>query len=827
VTRVKEETREVWSFTWFEQFWADVCFGIRALWKHPGFAIIAILTMALGIGANTAIFSVVEGVVLAALPYPQPDRLVMVLESRPSAKQIGISYPDFQDWQHGSRSFEQLAALTSRTYDLTGPGTSEHLDGMEVSSGFFATLGVNPVLGHEFSASEDRPNGGQTVVISDRLWKDRFASNLGVLGKTVTLDGVDFTIIGVLPPKFRLWTDVDVYTSLGQGEPLLYRDRTIHSIVCIGRLKPGVSIDVAQGELEAVQSNLDRLYPTADRNLGTNIEPLKQSIVGDAGGTLLLLLGAAGIVLLIACTNVASLSLARSASRTREFSIRSALGASRARIVRQVLTESVLLALTGGLLGLIVAILGDRLVLAKFPEIVPRSENIHLDLAVLLFAFGISLVVGVLFGLAPALNSSSVDVQGSLKAGERGSTRAHPRAQSALVIIQMALTGVLLVGSGLLLRTILQLWNVNPGFDIQHLITFKVGLSPSLTRTASSTRTAYRQLLDRIREIPGVQATDFTNVVPLSEYNNVGPFWIGAQQSIPMQDAPHALYFETGPEYLQAMQIPLLRGRFFTAADDSSSEPVVVIDSVLAQTYVPLKDPVGQLITVAHWRTARVIGVVGHVKHWGLGDDGTHNSSQIYISFYQLSDEWVPAFARDLSVAVRTQLDVATIMPAIKDVVYGAGKDQPIYDVQTMQQIASDSMESQRLPMILLGAFAILALVLASVGVYGVLLYSVSQRIPEIGIRMALGAERRDVLRMILGQGLRLAVAGILIGAVTALLLVQLLSSFSRLLYGVRSNDPVTFMAVSFVLVGVSVLACYLPARRASRVNPMVALKYE
>jgi predicted permease len=827
VTRVKEETREVWSFSWFERFWADVSFGIRALWKHPGFAIVAVLTLALGIGANTAIFSVVEGVVLAALPYPQPDRLVMVLESRPSVKHISISYPDFQDWQRGSRSFEQMAALTDRNYDLTGPGTSEHLDGMEVSSGLFTTLGVNLTLGHEFAPSEDRPNGGQTVVISDRLWKDRFASNPAVLGKTVTLDGTDFTIIGVLPPKFRLWTEVDVYTSFGQGEPLLYRDRTAHSVVCIGRLKPGVSIGEAQGELETVQTNLDRLYPTADRNLGTNIEPLKQSIVGDVGGTLLLLLGAVGIVLLIACTNVASLSLARSASRTREFAIRSALGASRARMARQLMTESVLLALIGGLFGLIVANLGVRLLLARFPEIVPRSQNVHLNISVLLFAFGISLVVGFLFGLAPALDGSSVDVQGSLKAGERGLTRAHPRAQSILVIVQMALTVMLLVGFGLLLRTMLQLWNVNPGFDRQHVITFKVGLSPSLTTTASSTRTAYRQLLGRIREIPGVQAADFTNVVPLSDHDNGGPFWVGAQQSTAMQDAPHALYFETGPEYLQAMQIPLLRGRFFTRADDSDSEPVVVIDSVLAQAYFPHKDPVGELITVAHWRTARVIGVVGHVRHWGLGDAGTYNPSQIYISFYQLSDEWVPAFARDLSVAVRTPLDVATIMPAIKNVVYGTGKDQPIYNVETMQQIASDSMASQRLPMILLGAFAGLALLLASVGIYGVLSYSVSQRTQEIGIRMALGAERRDVLRMILGLGLRLALAGILIGAVTALLLVRLLSSFSRLLYGVRSNDPVTFMAVSFVLVGVSVLACYLPARRASRVNPMVALNYE
>jgi len=827
VTRVKEETREVWSFTWFEQFLADLRFGIRALWNHPSFAIIAVLTLALGIGANTAIFSVVEGVVLAALPYPEPDRLVMVWESRPTLKQLGISYPDFQDWQRGARSFEQMAALTWRSYDLTGPGTSEHLAGMEVSSGFFAILGVKPVLGHEFSPSEDRPNEARTVVISDRLWRDRFASNPSALGKTISLNGADYSIIGILPLKFRVWTDLDVYTSLGQGEPLLYHDRTIHSIACIARLKPNVSMGYAKGELDAVQANLDRLYPAADRNLGTNIEPLKQSIVGDVGGTLLLLLGAVGIVLLIASTNVANLLLARSAARTREFAIRSALGASRARMVRQLLTESVLLALSGGLLGLMVGILGVRLVVVTFPEILPRSENIHLNTPVLFFTFGISLVVGILFGLAPALNGSSGDVQSSLRAGERGSTGALARAQNILVILQMAMTLVLLVGSGLLLRTILQLWNVNPGFDRQHVITFKVGLSPSLTTTAVSTRTAYRQLLDRIREIPGIEATDFTNVVPLSENDNGGPFWVGAQQSTSMQDAPHALYFETGPEYLRAMQIPLLRGRFFSPADTSDSEPVVVIDSVLAHTYFPHKDPVGQLITVAHWRTARVIGVVGHVRHWGLGDAGTYNPSQIYISFYQLSDEWVPAFARELSVAVRTPLDVASIMPAIRNAVYATGKDQPIYSVQTLQQIASNSMASQRLPMILLGAFAVLALLLASVGIYGVISYSVSQRTREIGIRMAVGAERRDVLRMIIGQGLRLVAAGVLIGAGIALLLARLLSAFSRLLYGVRANDPVTFMAVLFVLAGVSVLACYFPARRASRLDPMAALKSE
>jgi predicted permease len=827
VTRVTEETRAVWSSIWIEQLLQDVSYGVRALRKNPGFAIVIVLTLALGIGANTAIFSVVRGVVLAPLPYPEPNRLVMVWESRPNVKTLSTSYPDFMDWQRNARSFEQMAALTSRNYDLTSPGTPQHLDGMEISSGFFSTLGVKLPIGHDFSPSEDRPHGAPAVIISDRLWRNRFASSPQALGKSIRLDGAECTIIGVLSPGFHFLADADVYTSLAQGEPLFYNDRTIHAIVGIARLKPGVSIGQAAGEMSAVQENLDRLYPAADRNLGTNIVPLKQEIVGDVGGTLFLLLGAVGIVLLIACANVANLLLVRSAARRREFAIRLALGASRARMVRQLLTESVLLAMTGGVLGLIVAKRGVSLMIGEFAQSLPRSESVGVNLPVLFFAFGISLVVGIAFGLAPALKSSRADVQGSLKSGDRGSTRAHPRGQSALVMIQMALTLVLLVGAGLLLRTIGDLRKVNPGFNTQHVITFKVGLSPSLTQSASSIRIAYQQLLDRIRQIPGVEAADFTNIVPLSEEDNGGPFWVGPQESTSMQDAPHALYFETGPDYLQTMEIPLLRGRFFTPADTSDSEPVVVINSVLAHTYFRDRDPVGQTITVAHWHTARVIGVVGSVRHWGLGDPGTYNPSQIYISFYQLSDQWIPAFARALSVAVRTPLDVATIMPAVRNVVYGTGNDQPVYDVRTMQQIVWESMLSQRLPMVLLAVFATLALFLASVGIYGVISYSVTQRVQEIGVRMALGAEKRQIFQMVIGQGLRIAVVGLTIGAVAALILTRLLSSFSRLLYGLGPSDPVTFVAVSLVLTAVAVLACYIPARRATRVDPMVALRYE
>jgi predicted permease len=742
-------------------------------------------------------------------------------------KQIDLSYPDFEDWLHSAQSFEQMFAITDREYNLTGPGTLAHLTGMEVSQGCFATLGVKLQLGRDFLDAEDSLHGAPAAIVSDRLWRERFAASPQALGKTLVLDGVETTIVGVLPQRFRLLEDADVYTSLKQSEPLYVGDRTIHDAGVIARLNPGVSIGEAQAELSAIQANLDQLYPMADRNLGAGVTTLKQEIVGDTRATLLMLLGAVCIVLLIACTNVANLLLALAAARTREFGIRAALGANRARMVRQLLTESALLALASGALGVTMAQFAVKLLLAAFPQSLPRVENIGVNLPVLMFAFGISLAVGLVFGVAPALRSSRVDVQSSLKEGDRGSARVHSRGQGAMVMVQMALTLVLLVGAGLLLRTIRDLSNVNPGFNTHNVIAFKVGLSPALTATPSSTRLAYRQLLDRIRQIPGVQGADFTNVVPLAGENNTGPFWVGAQQSTSMQDAPHALYFEPGPDYLNVMQIPLLQGRFFTAADNSDSEPVVVIDSVLARTYFAGRDLIGQSITVAHWRTARVIGVVGHVRNFGLGDPGTYNASQIYISFYQLSDPWVAAFARSLSIMVRTPLDAAALMPAVRGAVYSAGKDQPVYHVRTLEQIAKSSMAPQRLPLMLLGVLAGVALVLASVGIYGVVSYSVALRWREIGIRMALGAERGGIFRMVIGAGMRMALGGLAIGIASALMLVRVLSSFSQLLFGVRASDPLTFFTVSLVLMCAALLACWIPARRAMQADPVRALRAE
>jgi predicted permease len=807
-------------------------YSVRQLRRNPGFAVVAALTLALGIGANTAIFSVLDGVVLTPLPYHEPDRLVLIaLYNRSLGYPTNLSYPDFLDWQRTSRSFEQMAAFKPQGFDLTNPGMPEHVDGNEISSSFFRTLGAKLALGRDLSQEEDRYGGAPAVVISNRLWRGRFAGSASALGKPVTLNGVDYTIVGVLPPGFRFGNQpADVYTPMGRGDPLLRNDRTIHDVVSIARLQPNVSFGQARAEINAVQDHIDQLNPATERGLGTYIVSLKQFFVGDVSKTLVLLLGAVGLVLLIACANVANLLLARSAARSREFAVRLALGASRSQIVRQLVTESVLLSLLGGALGLAVAQWGLKAVLAAAPAL-PRFENIGVDASVLFFALGVSMAVGILFGLLPALKSSNTDLQAGLKEGSRGSPGGHQRTQHVLVVGQIALALVLLAGGSLLYRTIHNLWAVNPGFDAQGLINFQVGLSP-LASKSSKARIAYQQLVQRIRQIPGVEAAEITALLPMSQRDNSGPFWVGSRQPSPsMAEIPRAVFYGTGPDYLGAMKIPLLSGRSLSPADNVNSGLVVLIDSLLARTYFPDGNAVGQTLTIPHWGAARnvavrVVGVVGHVEHYGL-DGAVKEKPQIYYSFYQVPDEAVSMFRDEVSLIVRTPLDASTIMPAIKNAVYQAGGDQPIYNIRTMQALVSESMAGQRFPMLLLSAFAVLAVLLASVGIYGVISYSMTQRVRELGIRMALGAVQRDVLRMVIGQGLRLALAGVAIGVAGALILTRVLASFSHLLYGVRAADPATFLGVSLVLLGTALLACYVPARRAARVDPMVALRHE
>ena len=515
----------------------DLRYALRQLRRNRGFTVVAVLTLALGIGVNTGIFSVVEGVLLAPLHYSEPDRLVMVWENNPRFPRVWGSYPNFQDWQRSAHAFEQMAAFRQQGIDLTAPGMASHLNSSQISDGFFRTLGVEVALGREFTLQEEQGGEGPVAIISNHLWQERFVGSQKVLGKSVTLDGVNHVIVGVAPPRFHLEYEADVYTPLGQLDPLILNDRAAHDgLFTLARLKPGVSVAQAQSEMSTIQSRLDRLYANDNRDLGIYVEPLKQAIVGDAGQILTLLSGAVGLVLLIACANVANLLLARAAGRSREFAIRSALGASRTHVARQLITESVLLALAGGSLGIAIAFFGIKSVLAAMPDVLPRGEDVRVNAAVLLYTLAVSLLVGILFGIAPALKAWRADPQTSLKKGGH-STPVHRRTQSSFIVIQVALTLVLLVGAGLLLRTILRLWSVPPGFDTNNVITLKAGVSHSLTKTPSDTRVAYQQLMDRIRQIPGVQAADFTTAVPLTGESGYLPFWLDSQRPASLQGA--------------------------------------------------------------------------------------------------------------------------------------------------------------------------------------------------------------------------------------------------------------------------------------------------
>ena len=811
-------------------FGQDLRYALRQLRKSPGFTAVAVFTLALGIGANTAIFSILEGVVLAPLPYFQPDRLVMVWENNPRFPRVWNSYPNFLDWQRNARSFQQMAAFREQGIDLTFPGAASHLKASQISSGFFATLGTRLALGREFTSQENQSGGAPVVILSNHLWRERFGGRPGALGKTVALDGVIYSIVGVAPRGFRLLEDADVYTPLGQLGPLMLNDRAGHDgIFTAARLEPGVSISESQSEMNTIQSRLDREYPSDNRDLGIYVEPLKQEVVGDAGQTLALLLAAVGLVLLIACTNIANLLLARSAARSREFAIRLAIGANRIRLTRQLLTESVILSLTGAGLGILIARYGTRFALAPMPGVLPRTENVGVNAPVLIYTLILSVVVGILFGLAPVLRSWHTDLQISLKEGGRGLTGVHRRTQSSFVVVEVASTLVLLVFAGLLLRTILHLEKVRPGFDTSNVIAFKVGVSHTLTRTAASTRIAYQQLIERIRRIPGVEAADFTTALPLTGQGGYLPFWLDSQKPESLQAAPRTGWFLTGPDYLRTVGMQLLQGRFFTEQDNSKSPCIAVIDSNFATRFFADGKPIGHTITAgfASFGPCAIVGVVNHIKYAGLEDNGPANQYQAYYSLYQDPDEWVPLNYADAKIVVRTPLDAATLIPTMKRAVQQSATDQPIYEVQTMQQIVSDSMSAQRFPMILLAAFAGLALFLASVGLYGTISYSVAQRIQEIGIRVVLGADKGNVLLMFVKQELKLALGGIAIGIVAALILTRTLSSFSHLLYEVGIADPLTFSSVSIVLLVVAGVAGYIPARRGAKVDPMVALRYE
>jgi predicted permease len=813
----------------------DIRYGIRTLASNAGFTIVAVLTLTLGIGANTAIFSVINAVLLQPLPYRDPGRLVTLSEKTPEFDTMSISYPNLLDWQKDNRSFESLGGYRWNEYDLTGSGMPEHLAGKMVTSEFFSTLGIAPVIGRDFDAREDHSGAGPVALISGGLWKRRFGGASDVIGKSVTLSGQAYTVIGVVPADFHFLGDADVYTLLGQWDNVLARSREAHpGLRAAGRLKPGVTLEQAKADLNNVAAQLAQAYPNSNAKHGVSIQPLAQAIVGGVRPDLLVLLGAVAFVLLIACANVANLLLARATTRRREMAIRAAIGASQARMIRQLLTESVLLALAGGALGLLVARWGTEAVVAAVPGGLPRMENIGADGWVLAFALAISVVTGVVFGLAPALQMSQLDLHTTLQEGSRGSTGRQNRLRSVLVVGEVAASLVLLVGAGLMLKTMWELSRISPGFSSQNLLSFSVGLSPAHRATADGIRSAYRQLQDGIQTLPGVQAAGLVDDMPLSGSDSELPFWVsGRSRPNSQSEMLWALDYDASPGYLRAMGIPLLRGRFLSDADVNGSMPVMVIDDVMAKSVFPNQDPLGQSIRIAVPegfgpgldQPIQIVGVVGHVKHFGLDTDATSKIQyQVYLPFTQLPDQLVPLVLSGTTMVVRTTVDPLSLVGGIRRKVAESGGDQPVFGIRTMRQIISDSVADRRFSMLLLGVFAALALVLAGVGIYGVISYAATQRTHEIGIRMALGAERRDVVRLVVGQGMRMSLIGLGVGLVAAVSLTRLMSN---MLYGVRPTDLLTFTAVSLLLAGIALLASYVPALRATRVDPMIALRNE
>ena len=809
-------------------FLQDIKYAVRMLAKSPGFTATAILTLALGIGANTALFSVVNGVLLNPLPFPQPDRLVAVYAKSPTFEESSITYPNFLDWHKDNRSFSSLAGFRSEDYNLTGAGQPERLHGHQISADFFSTLGIQPVLGRDFRPEEDQAGANPVALISDGLWKRKFGSSPEVLGKTLALNGKPHTIVGVFIGHVPIFRPSDVYVPIGQWTDPTFRDRRISmGMDAVGRLKPGVSIQQAGADMDSIGQNLAAEYPDADKGIGIALVPLKKDTVGDVQGILVVLLGAVGFVLLIACANVANLLLARSTGRSREFAIRSALGASAARVIRQLLTESVLLSLTGAGIGLLLAKWGTLAMIAAMPETLPRAEEIGIDPRVLLFTLGIAVLTGVVFGLFPALKALQTDLSDTLKESGRGSSGTRHRTQRVFVAFEMAMALVLLIGAGLMLRSLGALWSINPGFNPHNVLAFSLSLTSTDAITADQLRAKYHASVEQIEAIPGVEAVSMLGgSLPMTGDSEL-PFWIeGQPKPATQQEMPSALFYLVTPGYQSAMRIPLERGRFITAQDDQHAPNVALIDASFARKFFQNQDPIGKHVNLSLLDVSpEIIGVMGHVEHWGLGNTAHQDlQAQIYLPVWQVPDRFWPLLANGSDYVARTS---AAPMGSVNAIRAAAEKFDPtavVYGARPMEEVVANSIATKRFSMVLLSVFAALALLLSAVGIYGVVSYLVGQRLREIGLRMALGAQRGDVLRLVLGEGAKMALIGVGFGLAGALLLTRFIR---QLLYGVSATDPLTFVGVAAVLTLVALAACYFPARRAMRVDPIVALRYE
>ncbi len=831
--QTKEQHRDTRGIPWLEVFLQDLRFGLRMLRKNSGFAAIAILTLALGIGANTALFSVVNGVLLNPLPYEQPDRLVAIYARSAEIEHSTFSYPNFLDWRRENHSFSALAGFRALDFNLTGMGDAERLPADMVSASFFSLLGVKPIAGRLFTEQEDQVGAEPVALISEGLWRRKFGSSPEAVGKRINLNGTLYTITGVIPASLHFESDdfqskSEVYVPLGAWNDPMFRDRSVEmGTEGVGRLKPGVTLEQAKSDMSAVASHLAEVYPEVDKNSGISLVALKENVVGDIRPFLVVLLAAVGFVLLIACANVANLLLARSTARTREFAVRSALGASSGRVVRQLLTESILLSLAGGALGLLIAAWGTEAAIKLLPEALPRAADIHLDGRVLLFTLAASVLAGILFGLAPAFKAARAGVQETLKEGGRSGSCARHRTQGVLVALEMALAMVLLVGAGLMIRSLSNLWRSDPGFAPRNVVGFNLTSAQPFGASPPAIRAALRQLHDVIGAVPEVRAVSLTVGSSLLTGNSNVPFWLeGEAKPASQSDMKVSLFYVTQPDYLRVMNIPLKRGRFLTDSDNESAPFVAVIDEQFARLHFADKDPIGQRVNFDILnKTAEIVGIVGHVKQYRLDSDATATiQAQSYFAMPQVPDTLLALFDRGTSVVMRTQQDPLAAMHSISQAVQGMNSQIVISETETLNDVISDSLAAKRFAMILLGVFAALAMVLSSIGIYGVISYLAGQRTQEIGIRMALGAERGNVLRMVLGQAGKMVLLGISIGVAAAIGLARLMAS---MLFGVSPWDPLTLVGVVLLLALVSLLACYIPARRATRVDPMIALRYE
>jgi putative ABC transport system permease protein len=806
-----------------ETLWQDLRFGLRQLLGKPGFALIAVLSLALGIGANTAIFSLVDAVLLRPLPFYQPERLVMVWED---ASNIGFprntpAPANYADWKAQNKVFEDMAALNYGSYALTDAGEPEKVEAQGVTANFFPLLGIKPLLGRTFTQEEDQPGKDRVALISYGLWQRRFGGDPALIGKEILLDGRKHTVLGVMPRGFQfLSKETGLWVPIAFS-PRDLANRDAHYLNVVARLKPGVGLQQAQADIAAIMQRINREHQTYGYDFSAAVVSLREQLAGDVRPALLVLLVAVGCVLLIACANIANLLLARGAARYREIAVRTALGAGRRRIVRQLLTESVSLAVAGGVAGLLFAWLSFFFLKQIIPGSMALHAGVRIDARVFVFTLLLSLFTGVIFGLAPALQAAKVDLNEALKqsGGRTGTGTGQRRLRGALVVVEIALALVLLVGAGLLIQTFLRLRALDIGVNPENVLTLRTAL-PTNKYSEPAKRTAfYQQVLERVRALPGVVSAGYTTAVPLTYKGGTSGFTVEGRERRPGQDANNR---QVSAGYMEAMGIKLRQGRFFDEHDDVQSQPVAIINETMARQYWPGENPVGRRLKIgpieSSWPWVTVVGVVGDVKEMGLEAPA---KAEMFFPYQQLPGQ---PWHKPRDLAIRTTGDPLSIVAAVRQAVWSVDPTQPVSNIRTMDEIMAEEVAQRRIGMTLLVAFAALALLLASLGIYGVLSYAVTQRTQEIGIRMALGAGRQAVVRMVLVDGMRLATAGIIIGLGASFALTRLMSG---LLFGVSASDPRTLAGVTLLLSAVALVACYVPARRAAKVDPMVALRYE